>query len=127
MLARGIAGRRLVEGVMFAHLGPVGYPELVAQFADLFLQVEGAEWSVVSGRIAAELHVSVRNVGYVRAAGDVVHEAFGALGSAGGHRSMAKAVVRVRDWRAAGLPAGEREVGEAIMTRFLAALRGGRG
>jgi nanoRNase/pAp phosphatase (c-di-AMP/oligoRNAs hydrolase) len=127
VLARGIAGRRLVEGVMFAHLGPVGYPELVAQFADLFLQVEGAEWSVVSGRIAAELHVSVRNVGYVRAAGDVVHEAFGALGSAGGHRSMAKAVVRVRDWRAAGLPAGEREVADAIMTRFLAALRGGRG
>jgi len=126
VLARGVAGRRLVDGVMFVHLGAVGYPELVAQFADFLLQVEGAEWSVVSGRVNGELHVSVRNVGYVRAAGDVVREAFGDLGGAGGHRSMAKAVVRLRDWRAAGLPSAEREIGEAIVTRFVAALRAGR-
>jgi nanoRNase/pAp phosphatase (c-di-AMP/oligoRNAs hydrolase) len=127
LLARGLTRRRLVAGVMFVHLGAVAYPELVAQFADFLLQVEGAEWSVVSGRVNGELHVSVRNVGYVRAAGDVVREAFGDLGGAGGHRSMAKAVVRLRDWRAAGLPTGEREMGEAITTRFLAGLRGGRG
>ncbi|HET7342142.1 MAG TPA: phosphoesterase, partial [Methylomirabilota bacterium] len=126
VLARGIAGRRLLDGVMFAHLGPVAYPELIAQFADLFLQVEGAEWSVVSGRVQQELHISVRNVGYVRAAGDVVREAFGDLGGAGGHRSMAKAVVRLRDWRAAGLPGGEREVADTIVARFLAARRGAR-
>src|SRR5262245_16113150 len=127
VLARGLDRRRLVAGVMFVHLGPVAYPELVAQFADFLLQVEGAEWSVVSGRVNGELHVSVRNVGYVRAAGDVVREAFGVLGGAGGHRSMAKAVIRLRDWRAAGLPVAEREMGQAITGRFLAALRGGRG
>jgi nanoRNase/pAp phosphatase (c-di-AMP/oligoRNAs hydrolase) len=127
VLARGLAGRRLEDGVMFVHLGPVAYPELVAQFADLFLQVEGAEWSVVSGIVNHELHVSVRNVGYVRAAGDVVHEAFGDLGGAGGHRSMAKAVVKLRDWRAARLRTGEREIADTIVTRFLAALRAGRG
>jgi len=127
VLARGIAGRRLTGGVMFVHLGPVGYPELIAQFADLFLQVEGAEWSVVSGVVNHELHVSVRNVGYVRAAGDVVHDAFGDLGGAGGHRSMAKAVVKLRDWRAAGLAGGDREIGGAIAERFLAALRRARG
>jgi nanoRNase/pAp phosphatase (c-di-AMP/oligoRNAs hydrolase) len=126
VLARGLAGRRLVDGAMFVHLGSVGYPELVAQFADFLLQVEGAEWSVVSGRVNGELHVSVRNVGYVRAAGDVVREAFGDLGGAGGHRSMAKAVVKLRDWRAAGLPTRERELGEAITARFVAALRAGR-
>jgi len=123
VLARGLARRRLVDGVMLVHLGQVGYPELVAQFADLFLQVEGAEWSVVSGRVGAELHISVRNVGYVRAAGDVVRAAFGELGRAGGHRSMAKAVVPVRDWKAAGLGTAESEVGEAIAARFLRALR----
>jgi hypothetical protein len=77
--------------------------------------------------VNAELHVSVRNVGYVRAAGDVVREAFGDLGGAGGHRSMAKAVVRLRDWRAAGLSTGEHRMSEAVAARFLAALRGGRG
>jgi hypothetical protein len=35
--------------------------------------------------------------------------------------------VRVRDWRAAGLPTGEHEVAEAIVGRFLAALRAVRG
>ncbi|HTO11712.1 MAG TPA: hypothetical protein VMQ51_09080, partial [Candidatus Binatia bacterium] len=127
VLARGIAGRRLADGVMFVHLGPVGYPELVAQFADLFLQTEGAEWSVVSGVVNHELHVSVRNVGYVRAAGDVVHEAFGDLGGAGGHRSMAKAVVKLRDWRSAGLAGGDRAIAGAIADRFLSALRRARG
>ncbi|HEU5195440.1 MAG TPA: DHH family phosphoesterase [Methylomirabilota bacterium] len=127
VLARGIAGRRLADGVMFVHLGPVGYPELIAQFADLFLQVEGAEWSVVSGVVNHELHVSVRNVGYVRAAGDVVHEAFGDLGGAGGHRSMAKAVVKLRDWRAAGLAASDRDITDAIAERFLTVLHRTRG
>jgi nanoRNase/pAp phosphatase (c-di-AMP/oligoRNAs hydrolase) len=122
VLARGLATRRLTDGVMFVHLGAVAYPELIAQFADFLLQVEGAEWSVVSGRVHGELHVSVRNVGWVRAAGDVVREAFGELGGAGGHRSMAKAVVKLRDWRAAGLPGGDREIGETIIARFLAAL-----
>jgi nanoRNase/pAp phosphatase (c-di-AMP/oligoRNAs hydrolase) len=123
VLATGIARRRVVAGVVFVHLGPVGYPELVAQFADLFLQVEGVEWSVVSGIVDADVHVSVRNVGYVRAAGDVVRQAFGALGSAGGHRSMAKAVIPLREWRRAIGSTADEAMGQDIMPRFLAALR----
>src|SRR3989442_1702855 len=100
------------------------HPELVAQFAEFFLQIEGAEWSVVSGTVNGELHISVRNVGYVRAAGDVVHRAFGEVGRAGGHRAMAKAVIRLRDWEArVGEPAGE-GLRKAIVARFLQALRG---
>jgi nanoRNase/pAp phosphatase (c-di-AMP/oligoRNAs hydrolase) len=123
LLARGIERRHVSHGVVFSHLGPVAYPEVVAQFADLFLQVEGAEWSVISGTIHGELHVSVRNVGYVRAAGDVVRAAFGELGSAGGHRAMAKAVVRLRDWRARVGPTAEGALGPAIAARVLRALR----
>src|SRR6266480_4387333 len=124
VLALGIARRRLTHGVVFSHLGPVAYPELVAQFAEFFLQIEGAEWSVVSGTVNGELHISVRNVGYVRAAGDVVRRAFGEVGRAGGHRAMAKAVIRLRDWEArVGEPAGE-GLRKAIVARFLQALRG---
>jgi nanoRNase/pAp phosphatase (c-di-AMP/oligoRNAs hydrolase) len=121
-LAVGIARRELADGVLFTHLGRVAYPELVAQFADLFLQVEGAEWSVVSGVVHDELHVSVRNVGYVRGAGDVVRAAFGDLGGAGGHRAMAKAVIPLATWRARiGEPDPER-VAAAVAARFRAAL-----
>jgi nanoRNase/pAp phosphatase (c-di-AMP/oligoRNAs hydrolase) len=121
-LAAGLARRRMAEGVLFAHVGAVAYPELVAQFADLLLQVEGAEWSVVSGIVDGELHASVRNVGYVRSAGDVVRQAFGAIGSAGGHRSMAKAVIRLQDWRARVGDVTDDAVAAAIAARFLDAL-----
>ena len=123
VLARGIAQRHVVDAVVFAHLGAVAYPELVAQFADFFLQVEGAEWSVVSGTVHGELHVSVRNVGYVRAAGEVLRQAFGDLGGAGGHRSMAKAVIRLRDWRARQGAATSRALASGIVARFMRALR----
>lgn len=123
VLARGIVNRQVVGGVAFTHLGPVAYPELIAQFADFFLQVEGAEWSVVSGTVHGELHVSVRNVGYVRAAGEVVRLAFGDLGGAGGHRSMAKAVIRLRDWRARHGAATARALAHGIVARFTRALR----
>src|SRR5438874_2530792 len=103
--------------------GAVAYPELVAQFADFFLQVEGAEWSVVSGTVHGELHVSVRNVGWVRAAGDVVRHAFGDLGSAGGHRAMAKAVIRLRDWRTREGDASPEALARTIVARFTKALR----
>jgi nanoRNase/pAp phosphatase (c-di-AMP/oligoRNAs hydrolase) len=119
-LARGIQHRRVVDGVLFSHLGRVGYPELVAQFADLFLQVRGARWSVVSGTVNGELHISVRSAGGARPAGAVVRDAFGDLGSAGGHRAMAKAVVRLADWR----PRGRRSagLGARIVERFRRAL-----
>jgi nanoRNase/pAp phosphatase (c-di-AMP/oligoRNAs hydrolase) len=73
--------------------------------------------------VHGELHVSVRNVGYVRAAGEVVRLAFGDLGGAGGHRSMAKAVIRLRDWRARHGVATSRALASGIVTRFTRALR----
>jgi len=81
------------------------------------------EWSVVSGVVDADVHVSVSNVGYVRAAGEVVRQAFGALGSAGGHRSMAKAVIPIRKWAAD--TSTDETMSRDIIARFLAALHDG--
>ena len=46
------------------------------------------------------LIVSVRNLGYSRNAGEFVKRWFGDIGSAGGHRAMAKAVVPMERFRA---------------------------
>ncbi len=122
VLAHGLARRQVVRSVLFSHLGPVPSVDLVPQFADLCLQVEGIEWSVVSGIFNGEAHISVRNVGYVRSAADVVRAAFGDLGAAGGHRTMAKAVIRLSDWRAElGEPTSE-ALREGVVDRFLRAL-----
>jgi nanoRNase/pAp phosphatase (c-di-AMP/oligoRNAs hydrolase) len=91
--ARGLTSARIEEKVIFSHLGSVDREDVVPQLAEFCLQVEGVEWSVVSGIYEGELSISVRNVGFVQAAGVVIKEAFRGLGIAGGHRSMAKAIL----------------------------------
>src|SRR5256712_12147373 len=95
-LAAGLAKRRIVKGVFFSHLGNVPTADQIPQFADFGLQAEGVDWSVVSGVVGSDLHISVRNVGYVKSAGDVTRAAFGDLGSAGGHRTTGQAVLPPR-------------------------------
>ena len=65
----------------------------------------------------------MRNVGYVKSAGDVTRAAFGDLGSAGGHRTMAKAVVPIREFlKGAGDSPTGRASQERVIQRFLRAL-----
>jgi nanoRNase/pAp phosphatase (c-di-AMP/oligoRNAs hydrolase) len=121
-LGDALTHRVIIGNVLFAHLGAVSRPDLIPQFADLCLQVKGIEWSVVSGLTGGELHISVRNVGYVKAAGDVMKDAFGELGSAGGHRSAAKAVIPVREWTARVGPTTPAALRQAIADRFVRVL-----
>ena len=92
----------MIDKVAFVHLGRVERDDLIPQMADFGLSFEGIEWAFVSGIYDANYIISVRNVGYVRAAGRVLKEAFGNIGSAGGHASMAKAVIPLaeiaREW-----------------------------
>ena len=119
-LAAGLAKRKIVKGVFFSHLGPVATADLIPQFADFGLQAKGVEWSVVSGVVGDDVHVSVRSVGYVRSAGDVTRAAFGDLGSAGGHRTMAKAVVPLT--ALCGPDRADTKCQERLAQRFLRAL-----
>lgn len=88
-----LKNRRVIDKVAFVHLGRVERDDLIPQMADFSLSFEGIEWAFVSGVYEANYIISVRNVGYVRAAGRVLKEAFGGIGSAGGHASMAKAII----------------------------------
>src|SRR6266508_1562906 len=80
VLAHGLAKRQILKGVFFSHLGNVPTADQIPQFDDFGLQAEGVEWSVVSGVVGGDLHISVRNVGYVKSAGDVPRASFGDLG-----------------------------------------------
>src|SRR5262249_2642281 len=115
LLANGLARRQILKPVFFSHLGVVPTSDQIPLFADFGLQAEGVEWSVVSGVVGSDLHISVRNVGYVKSAGDVTRAAFGDLGSAGGHRTMAKAVVPVREF----MRSGESPTGRACQERII--------
>src|SRR5262245_36535716 len=92
-LSVALKNRRVIDKVAFVHLGKVERDDLIPQIADFCLQFEGIEWACVSGIFETNYIISVRNVGYVRAAGRVVKNAFSEIGSAGGHASMAKAII----------------------------------
>ncbi len=90
--------RKIINNILFSHLGRVRREDVIPHFADFSLQIEGVEWSVVSGIFRGNLIISVRNVGYVRSAGVIMKNAFSKLGSAGGHSHMAKAVVPLKNF-----------------------------
>ena len=90
---------RMMEHVFCAFLGEPPRDDFIPYVADFYLQLEDVQWTVVSGVVNDQMVVSVRNLGYSRNAGEFVRRWFNDIGSAGGHRTMAKAVVPLR-----GLP-----------------------
>ncbi|MCA1585754.1 MAG: DHH family phosphoesterase [Acidobacteria bacterium] len=84
---------RMMEHVFCAFLGEPSREDFIPYVADFYLQLENVQWSVISGVVNDTFIVSVRNLGYSRNAGDFVRRWFNDIGSAGGHRTMAKAVV----------------------------------
>jgi nanoRNase/pAp phosphatase (c-di-AMP/oligoRNAs hydrolase) len=94
------AGRR-EDQVFCAFMGETPREDLIAYVADFFLQMEDIKWTIVGGVVKEMLVVSIRNLGYSRNAGEWARKYFSSMGSAGGHRSMAKAVVPVAAFREA--------------------------
>jgi nanoRNase/pAp phosphatase (c-di-AMP/oligoRNAs hydrolase) len=92
-VTRALAASRFRRQVFAAYLGETSREDFVPYIADFLLQVEDVKWTVVAGLIGGQLVICVRNLGYSRNAGEFVKAAFGDIGSAGGHRAMAKAVV----------------------------------
>jgi nanoRNase/pAp phosphatase (c-di-AMP/oligoRNAs hydrolase) len=82
---------RLRKGWVFAHLGPVENPDICVIMADFFMRVSSVKWSIVSGTCDKKLVIIFRNDGIRKNAGRVAKDSFGQLGSAGGHKTMARA------------------------------------
>src|SRR3982751_4862997 len=90
----------LREQVFTAFVGDAPREDFIPCTADFFLQLEDVKWTILAGIVGQTLIVSVRNLGYSRNAGEFVKRWFADIGSAGGHRAMAKAVVPIDRFRA---------------------------
>jgi nanoRNase/pAp phosphatase (c-di-AMP/oligoRNAs hydrolase) len=90
---------RLSEQVFCAFLGTTPREDFIPYVADFYLQLENVKWTIVAGIVNDSLIMSVRNLGYSRNAGEFVRKYFADIGSAGGHRAMAKAVVPLHAFR----------------------------
>ena len=98
-VTRASQGGILREQVFSAFIGEAPREDFIPYTADFFLQLEDVKWTIVAGVVGSSLIVSVRNLGYSRNAGEFVKRWFGDIGSAGGHRAMAKAVVPIDRFR----------------------------
>lgn len=98
-VTRALQGGRLVEQIFSTFLGPTPREDFIPYVADFFLQLENVKWTLVSGIVNDNLVISVRNLGYTKNAGEFVRKFFADVGSAGGHRAMAKAIVPLAGFR----------------------------
>jgi nanoRNase/pAp phosphatase (c-di-AMP/oligoRNAs hydrolase) len=93
VITRAVRDGTMAEQVFSAFLGKVPREDYITYAADFFLDLEDVRWTIISGLVNEMLVISVRNLGYTRNAGEFVKRWFSDIGSAGGHRAMAKAVV----------------------------------
>ncbi len=88
---------RMRKGKLFVHLGSVVSPDVCVLIADFFIRVTNVAWSIVSGRYEKKLVIVFRNDGIRKNAGALAKRSFGGMGSAGGHKSMARAEIAYTD------------------------------
>ena len=123
-LGRALTHSEVEDGIHILVLGRVR-EDVIPQVAELGLQADGAEWAIAAGIVNSDLVFSVRNVGYVRAAGEVVRAVVEGLGVGGGHRSMAKGIIPLRAFREVYGTAQRKRIRSALHEAFVLAIQGG--
>ena len=122
-LGRALARTSVEEGIHLLVLGRVR-EDVIPQVADMGLQAEGAEWAIAAGVVGSDLVFSVRNVGYVRAAGEVVRGIVEGIGVGGGHRTMAKGIIPLKQFRKQYKRADQPTIRKVLMKAFIQAIHG---
>jgi nanoRNase/pAp phosphatase (c-di-AMP/oligoRNAs hydrolase) len=123
-IARAITNRQQEGTVLLSCVGRLSKRDALAQAADRLLTMDGVSTTVVYGIRDATIFVSARTQGTNIDLGEVLRDAFGRIGSAGGHADMAGAqitlgVLEAVEEREESL----QEIVEAVvMGRFLEAL-----
>jgi nanoRNase/pAp phosphatase (c-di-AMP/oligoRNAs hydrolase) len=80
---------RMYNGLIFAYIAALSYPDLAAEMADVLLRLEKARWVVCVGAYQGTLVLSVRTRSREDAAEKLVQALVAGEGSAGGHGTMA--------------------------------------
>ncbi len=95
-VGNAIKRRQVIDNRAFYHAGRISKPDELVMVADFFLAIAGVNWSIISGVCEKKLIVILRNDGLRKGAGNTAKEAFCKYGSAGGHKTMARAELDVR-------------------------------
>jgi nanoRNase/pAp phosphatase (c-di-AMP/oligoRNAs hydrolase) len=89
MMDQAIEGTRIYSEIAVTRLKEVPNPDMVAQFADLIVRLEGVEWALCIGRYQTDLLISLRTNSRRHNAGKMIRQIVGSHGTAGGHDMIA--------------------------------------
>lgn len=92
-IKRAIDNKTVRKEKLFTHLGNVPNPDICVLIADFLMRIDTINWTIVSGLSDRRLIIIFRNDGLRKNAGNIAHKAFGGIGSAGGHKSAARAEI----------------------------------
>jgi nanoRNase/pAp phosphatase (c-di-AMP/oligoRNAs hydrolase) len=109
---------RIRKGRAFVHLGPVVNPDVCVLLADFFIKISSVDWSIVSGLYDRNLVVILRNDGLRKDAGNVAQKSFAAAGSAGGHKSSARAEIPLENLKIEVDPGNNKKLLNWIIKRI---------
>lgn len=119
MIDQAIDGTQLHGRVAMTRSGELSNPDVVAEFADLMVRLEGIRWSFAIGRYGPDLWLSIRTNQERANAGRMIRRVVGKLGMAGGHGMMAGGRIP----EGAATPAKATELEETLCARLLSLLR----
>ena len=92
-----IKQKKIINHRIYAHTGDIVNPDQCVIVADFFMRIDSANWSIISGIYDEKLVIILRNDGLRRSAGNTVKDAFSYIGSAGGHRTMARVEIQMEE------------------------------
>ncbi len=110
---------RIHGPLVISFLGPVDYPDMVAEVADFLMRLDEIQTSICLGRYKDDFFVSFRTLDEKLNASDLMQKALKGIGSGGGHEGMAGGKASLDD-----LPDGTVTEKVALLkNRFLEVLR----
>ncbi|MBI5185692.1 MAG: DHH family phosphoesterase [Nitrospinae bacterium] len=118
LFTKALKNRKIFGRALYTFLGETEKEDIIPRLADFCLQIGEIDWSMVCGIYEGNIVISVRNIGIPRSAGLLVQKLFGQTGQAGGHSSMAKAVVPLKKFKEIHGAASLRTVSHIVMESF---------
>jgi len=89
VFAEALARTAVYGKAAVSYLGELRFPEAIAEFADLLLQLEGLEWVLCCGSFRGDVFFSIRMRNAKGDSGELARKIVAGLGRAGGHEEMA--------------------------------------
>jgi nanoRNase/pAp phosphatase (c-di-AMP/oligoRNAs hydrolase) len=120
VLSRAIRGSKLKGGYLYTNVGFIKDRDAMPQAADFLLNREGVMTVLIYGIVEDAVYVSARTNDIRIHLGQVLKTAFGDIGSAGGHSTMAGACIPLKAFgKAADKKTLRGAIDQAIGRKFL--------